>query len=192
MLLQIQELPKDYGEGAMKNINQVGPSDARQAEIDALMNKLRQRGSVADSSTTSDAEKVFSKPPPPPPPPPPDELIVQMPAALQQDANETMATSDRASPKQTTSGIGGSWAPNEDAEASGHKPKVSTWGVFERPSDISKAYGGGRKIGVDGYKPSEEEMAKKRKETEERLAKYRQGMGADAELEQEHMEEVID
>jgi hypothetical protein len=27
-----------------------------------------------------------------------------------------------------------------------HKPKVSTWGVFERPADISRAYGGGRQV----------------------------------------------
>ena len=27
-----------------------------------------------------------------------------------------------------------------------YSPKVSTWGVFERPANISKAYGGGRTI----------------------------------------------
>ena len=28
----------------------------------------------------------------------------------------------------------------------GYKPKVATWGVFPRPQDISKAFGGGRTI----------------------------------------------
>eukprot|EP00466_Bigelowiella_natans_P012253 jgi/Bigna1/128815/aug1.7_g3523 len=32
-----------------------------------------------------------------------------------------------------------------------YKPKVSTWGLFERPSDISKAYGGGRTIKKGEY-----------------------------------------
>jgi hypothetical protein len=27
-----------------------------------------------------------------------------------------------------------------------YKPKVTTWGVFPRPSNISQAYGGGRNI----------------------------------------------
>ena len=31
-------------------------------------------------------------------------------------------------------------------------------GVFERPADISKAYGGGRKVGVGGYQPTQEEL----------------------------------
>lgn len=31
-------------------------------------------------------------------------------------------------------------------QAAAYKPKVSTWGVFPRPQDISKAYGGGRTI----------------------------------------------
>ena len=34
-----------------------------------------------------------------------------------------------------------------------YQPKVTTWGVFERPADISKAYGGGRDL-----KPSDSVM----------------------------------
>ena len=30
-----------------------------------------------------------------------------------------------------------------------YKPKVSTWGVFPRPKDISKEYGGGRTLKKD-------------------------------------------
>lgn len=42
-----------------------------------------------------------------------------------------------------------------------YKPKVSTWGVFDRPKDISKAYGGGRVI-------SKAEMDRMDEENEER------------------------
>ena len=59
-------------------------------------------------------------------------------------------------PEKSTTGIGGTWSPPKQMDA--HKPKVSTWGVYERPADISKAFGGGRQIGVGGYQPSEEEV----------------------------------
>jgi len=41
-----------------------------------------------------------------------------------------------------------------------YKPKVSTWGVFERPKDISKAYGGGRTIKKGEYDKWLEEQSK--------------------------------
>lgn len=34
----------------------------------------------------------------------------------------------------------------EAVEPVRYQPKVSTWGMFPRPNDISKAYGGGRDI----------------------------------------------
>ena len=72
-----------------------------------------------------------------------------------------------AAPAQTTSGIGGSWAPPPEVDK--HKPtKSGSWGVFERPADISKAYGGGKKIGV-GAPVDEEAIARKRAETERKM-----------------------
>ena len=38
---------------------------------------------------------------------------------------------------------------------------LCSWGVFERPADISKAYGGGKKIGVGGFQEDEEERKRK-------------------------------
>jgi len=94
-------------------------------------------------------------------------------------------------PKKTTSGIGGTWIPNKEGEVKPkYAPKVSTWGVFERPADISKAYGGGRQVGVGGYQPSEEEMAKKRAETDAKLAAYRKSLGADSAEQDAHEEEI--
>jgi hypothetical protein len=41
--------------------------------------------------------------------------------------------------------IGGATATG-DEKAGGYRPKVSTWGVFPRPQNISQAFGGGRNI----------------------------------------------
>ena len=38
---------------------------------------------------------------------------------------------------------------------------LSSWGVFERPADISKAYGGGKKICIGGFQEDEEERKRK-------------------------------
>jgi hypothetical protein len=63
--------------------------------------------------------------------------------------------------------------------------------VYERPADISKAFGGGRQIGVGGYQPSEEEVAKKRAETEALLAAFTKSLGADVELQEAHRDEIL-
>ena len=189
--------PERYGEEQMKNINSAGPSEERQAQVDALMAKLRQRGSIGDSSLTQEAAS-FMRAPPPPPPPAPQEMIIEQPVVefgagkgwLFEDPE---AAEEEGEVKKTTSGIGGSWDQKAAAKVERHKPtKAGSWGVFERPADISKAYGGGRQIGVGGYQVSEEEIAKKRAETEARLKKYRKGFGADEELEAAHKDEIVE
>lgn len=57
---------------------------------------------------------------------------------------EADASSREAS--SSSSGSGSAATENELDESGNYKPKVSTWGVFPRPNDISKAYGGGRDI----------------------------------------------
>ncbi|GMH71101.1 hypothetical protein TrRE_jg11130 [Triparma retinervis] len=50
--------------------------------------------------------------------------------------------------EKTTSGIGGSWKPTAEGGAepeADYKPARGSWGVFERPKDISRAYGGGKR-----------------------------------------------
>ena len=111
------------------------------------------------------------------------ELRKRIAAARAYQANQT---ADDAAPKQTTSGIGGSWAPPEEREV--HKPKVSTWGVFERPSDISKAYGGGKRIGVGAPPPVVN--ATKEAETKARLAKFREKNQADERVVDAHWDEI--
>jgi hypothetical protein len=46
---------------------------------------------------------------------------------------------------------------------------VGSWGVYERPADISAAYGGGRRIGVGGYVPPAEEKSEKDSHTRKLL-----------------------
>ncbi|KAH9568890.1 hypothetical protein CY35_03G102400 [Sphagnum magellanicum] len=60
-----------------------------------------------------------------------------------------------------------------------YKPQVSTWGVFPRPADISKTYGGGRTIrpGESLETPQEKEAREAR--TKKLLDDYRRKMGLD-------------
>jgi hypothetical protein len=189
----------------MKDINRVGVSDKRQQEINELMNKLRGRGSVGSSSDTGDSERFLARPRPANP----VELAAQEPvkedvsgpeaaaaaasSAASASASASAATAAGELPAKTTTGIGGTWSspPPQEVEKETHKPKVSTWGVYERPADISKAFGGGRQIGVGGYQPSEEEVAKKRAETEALLAAFTKSLGADVELQEAHRDEIL-
>lgn len=58
-----------------------------------------------------------------------------------------------------------------------YKPKVSTWGVFPRPNDISKTFGGGRTIRPGEALESSEEKAAKAARTRELLAAYKSRVG---------------
>ena len=58
-----------------------------------------------------------------------------------------------------------------------YKPKVSTWGVFERPADISKTFGGGRTIRPGQALESDEDKAAREKKFKEQLAKFRENAG---------------
>jgi hypothetical protein len=93
-------------------------------------------------------------------------------------------------------------APAPSAESSSsipsaptpYNPKVSTWGVFPRPANISKEYGGGRPIPIGGRRlpENDETAAKKEADTQAKLAKYRKGQGINMELEREHEQEITD
>jgi hypothetical protein len=73
-----------------------------------------------------------------------------------------------------------------------YKPKVNTWGVFPRPANISKEYGGGRPIPLGGTRtPEEQEKAAKHDaEVQAKLATYRKGLGVDMEREKAHEMEI--
>ena len=62
--------------------------------------------------------------------------------------------------KKTTSGIGGAWSKNETSKADSYRPANGGWGYFPRPKDISKAYGGGKRVGAEVETTMEDEMRK--------------------------------
>ncbi|XP_028782977.1 uncharacterized protein LOC114739090 [Neltuma alba] len=65
----------------------------------------------------------------------------------------------------------------EEDESDLYKPKVSTWGVFPRPSNISKTYGGGRVIRPGDALETEEEKSGKEERTRQLLAAYKKEIG---------------
>jgi tetratricopeptide (TPR) repeat protein len=60
-----------------------------------------------------------------------------------------------------------------DGAEGAYRPKVSTWGVFERPSDISAAYGGGRTLKPGQALETPEQRAARDAQYKEALAAYR-------------------
>ncbi|XVE69516.1 hypothetical protein DITRI_Ditri09bG0158300 [Diplodiscus trichospermus] len=58
-----------------------------------------------------------------------------------------------------------------------YRPKVSTWGVFPRPGNISKTYGGGRTIRPGEVLETEEDRAAKNERTRQLLAAYKKKVG---------------
>ncbi|OIW08730.1 hypothetical protein TanjilG_03406 [Lupinus angustifolius] len=80
----------------------------------------------------------------------------------------------------------------KEDEAQFYKPKVSTWGVFPRPGNISKTYGGGRVIRPGEVLETEEEKAVKEARTKQLLAAYNKevGLNIDPKLKSE-CEEVL-
>jgi hypothetical protein len=88
----------------------------------------------------------------------------------------------------TTTGIGGSYTPNETAKEELRRPSRGSWGYFERPNDISKAYGGGRRVGAGYMKESDREASYE--QTRQRMREYRIRMGIDVPSETEHAAEI--
>mmetsp|Transcript_24716 Transcript_24716/g.50710 ORF Transcript_24716/g.50710 Transcript_24716/m.50710 type:complete len:784 (-) Transcript_24716:71-2422(-) len=94
-----------------------------------------------------------------------------------------------AQPQKTTTGIGGSWAKNETATGETRRPSRGSWGYFERPNDISKAYGGGKRVGA-GYTKESTNSAASVEETRRRLQEYRERVGIDVQSEKDNAAEI--
>nr|BAJ90596.1 predicted protein [Hordeum vulgare subsp. vulgare] len=94
------------------------------------------------------------------------------------DDSESEETSRSKSSKQNEDGkveetpLSTVIEPEDDENSESYKPRVTTWGMFPRPQNISKAYGGGRNISLGGETQSAEEKAAKDKRTRELLAAY--------------------
>ncbi|WOL00539.1 hypothetical protein Cni_G09252 [Canna indica] len=66
---------------------------------------------------------------------------------------------------------------NNEENMTLYKPKVSTWGVFARPDNISKTFGGGRNIKPGEVLETAEDKAAKEKRSRELIAAYKSKMG---------------
>ena len=67
-----------------------------------------------------------------------------------------LSSSDRAEASSSSDG-------EVDDEA--YRPKSTSWGVFERPRDISREFGGGRNLPLGGEALDEDEVEEKRRKT---------------------------
>lgn len=109
-------------------------------------------------------------------------------------STDTVGTAKASSTPTTTmtptSGIGGSWNSDatETATQDVYQPKSGSWGAFPRPRDISKAYGGGRRVGP-GYS-NENNAASSVERTRELLQNYRVKMGIDVASEKEYAADI--
>ena len=108
----------------------------------------------------------------------------------EQQERSTTDTTSVTTIAKTTTGVGGSWnsATTSDATQDIYQPKTGSWGAFPRPRDISKAYGGGRRVGV-GYTAESDNDAD---ETRRRLQRYRTTVGIDVESEKVNAQEIED
>ena len=120
---------------------------------------------------------------------PPGSVTEASNVASNTEAASSTLSTDASESKQTTTGVGGSWNKPVNATASEelYKPKSGSWGAFPRPKDISKAYGGGRRVGA-GY--SNEDQVASDLRTKELLKNYRVKVGIDAPMETEHAAEI--
>lgn len=124
----------------------------------------------SDDSSAADAPNI----PPPPVPIPPEQSA---PSPLAPPAESEGAPQPKTDRGETT-------------DQSDYKPKVSTWGVFPRPDNISRTYGGGRGIQRGGNPLNTEAMRKRDEAIKERLAAYRASLGLDLAKEEENREAI--
>lgn len=71
------------------------------------------------------------------------------------------------------------YVPSQEGEA--YQPTVATWGLFPRPNDISKAYGGGRTLRPGQALETDESRVARKKRVAEALAKFKQDSGSEVE-----------
>jgi hypothetical protein len=110
------------------------------------------------------------------------EHVATEPSGEQKAENGTDGKQDK-----TTTGVGGAWNPDDGNTTEFYKPKSGSWGAFPRPKDISKAYGGGRRVGV-GF--SKEDDAISNMQTQKRLKDYRRKVGIDVPTEKEYAAQI--
>jgi len=156
-------------------IEKLKDSSAKNDYSDKIAEKLKEKEKEKEEDKKSDDDDA--------------EIVERVAARLQAQKNTI---------NPRTSGIGGSWTPsnndNATAPTADYKPARGSWGVFERPRDISSAYGGGKRIGA-GVNSTPEEEARAAAETQEtldRLKRYREKQGQTNRLEKKEAKRIQD
>ena len=105
-------------------------------------------------------------------------------------SSSTGTTTPPPQPPKTT-GVGGAWQKSENATSTEdtYRPSRGSWGYFERPKDISKAFGGGRRVGA-GYQDELAVTDSDRSRTKQLLQRYREKVGLEVASEKEHADEI--
>jgi len=110
------------------------------------------------------------------------QLTEDLKQEMEQQRSSIAPPSSLAVPDfQTDSDCSSSSSSSSSSSASdgtsGYKPTVQTWGVFPRPKDISKTYGGGRNIKPGEALETEEEAAARKERVSTAMAAYRKASG---------------
>ncbi|KAA8497801.1 hypothetical protein FVE85_5386 [Porphyridium purpureum] len=168
------------------NANDAGVGPERAREIEALISKLKRSGKggatgghgteLREGSIPESGDKDVD-----------DALRSE---AGQKKLEDVLLQEMRAAEAFMSGASSGTAKASAPDDKPFHQPKVSTWGVFPRPKNISSAYGGGKNLPTGGVDLSNEEELKKQEETRKKLAAYRKAMGIDVEKEEEHREEI--
>lgn len=171
------EIAQDAIDILRRNIEEEEDAEMSEEDLmDAVSRALSETGFKTTRERAQDEEKEIRTKPPP---------VSVTPSTASSEAAATTAA-----PAKTTSGVGGSWAPQAD-QTEEYKPSSSgTWGVFPRPKSISKAYGGGKRVGA-GVTTVNEESAES---TREKLRAFREKMGIEVQSEKDNqaiIEEAI-
>mmetsp|Transcript_7652 Transcript_7652/g.10907 ORF Transcript_7652/g.10907 Transcript_7652/m.10907 type:complete len:754 (+) Transcript_7652:138-2399(+) len=103
----------------------------------------------------------------------------------QQMKDQSSTNTNTTGFQKTTTGVGGAYVKNETAVEDTRRPTRGSWGYFPRPKDISKAYGGGRKIVADDGRIAESAEA-----TRDKLRAYREKVGIIVQSEKDHAGEI--
>lgn len=108
-------------------------------------------------------------------------------AQMFQEAELSIAADKRAEDEEKRMAEMAEMAEMEDGVGGerAHKPAVATWGVFPRPQNISKTYGGGRNIRPGQALETEAEEEARKQRVAAALAEYRKVAGLDIEPEVE-------
>lgn len=142
------------------NIN--GPNSAREDEIAAKIAKLRKQNRLKSQKSTPQGANENR-----------DEANSQSIGSFNDlpDWKKTEILESQMAEAENFLNPGPSVTPDSKEEE--YRPAVSTWGVYPRPDNISKAFGGGRKIAIGGQKTDTPESKASDAEVEQKLLKYR-------------------